>query len=299
MVDKATAFSPGHITAFFQVHDDPDPLRKGSRGVGISLSRGVTTTVRLRQSTSQRMSTLINGTKAPAEVSEAAARHVLGGKPWEVSIDSTVELPISQGFGMSGAGALSTALATDAALGRGLSREEIIAAAHRSEVEAGTGLGDVYPQALGGIDIRVRPGAPPHGQVDRMEWEGDVLLCVVGAPLKTSEVLARPAFLERLGRVGGECVDAFAEDRRMENLFMLARRFDLETGLVDKRILRAMEECRPYGSAAMSMLGRSLFAVGDLVNLKRVLRSYGYLVPTTVDNRGARLVEATARPPPG
>lgn len=290
MVARSTAFSPGHITAFFQAFDDPDPLRKGSRGVGICLSKGVRTTVHAERAPEQRIRVSLNGILGPAEVSMAAARQTLRGEAWDVTIESAVELPISQGFGMSGAGALSTALALDAALGLGRPRDEVIGIAHRSEVEAGTGLGDVYPQALGGVDVRIKPGAPPYGHVERMAWEGDLLLCVIGAPIRTTDVLGRREFLERIGRVGGKCVDAFAQDRRMENLFMLARRFDQETGLADQRILKAMEECRAHGNAAISMLGHSLFAAGDMLNLKRVLRNYGYLLPCAVDNEGARLL---------
>ena len=41
---EATAFSPGHITGLFQVFDQSeDPLLQGSRGAGVSITQGVTT----------------------------------------------------------------------------------------------------------------------------------------------------------------------------------------------------------------------------------------------------------------
>ena len=45
---RICAFSPGHITGFFQICDDSEsPLEKGSRGAGVSVSKGVTTTVEM------------------------------------------------------------------------------------------------------------------------------------------------------------------------------------------------------------------------------------------------------------
>ena len=48
MVYQGEAFCPGHVTAFFEVVEDPDPRRKGSRGAGLSLSLGVKTMARVR-----------------------------------------------------------------------------------------------------------------------------------------------------------------------------------------------------------------------------------------------------------
>jgi len=41
MIGKA--FAPSHITGFFYVHDDPDPMRMGSCGCGFTLEAGVHT----------------------------------------------------------------------------------------------------------------------------------------------------------------------------------------------------------------------------------------------------------------
>ena len=46
MADVAQAFVPGHVTGFFTINPDPDPTKAGSRGAGITLSEGVTVTVR-------------------------------------------------------------------------------------------------------------------------------------------------------------------------------------------------------------------------------------------------------------
>ena len=42
---RATAFVPGHVTAFFSAHRDDDPAVAGSRGAGVTLTDGVTVRV--------------------------------------------------------------------------------------------------------------------------------------------------------------------------------------------------------------------------------------------------------------
>jgi pantoate kinase len=67
----------------------------------------------------------------------------------EVSLVSAV--PVGYGFGASGAATLATVLAANETVDLGKTREELLEIAHRAEVKAGTGLGDVFIQACGGL----------------------------------------------------------------------------------------------------------------------------------------------------
>jgi len=150
MASHGEAFAPGHITAFFVGYDDVNPFRKGSRGAGLCTTLGIHTVARAREDRAQSIEVYINDEPAKAESSERAARLLLGSAQYEVKILQKQQLPVSQGFGMSGAGALSTVLALDEALGLGRKRDDLVGLAHRSDVEGGTGLGDVMPQSVGG-----------------------------------------------------------------------------------------------------------------------------------------------------
>ena len=45
---EARVFAPGHLTGLFQICDQAsDPINKGARGAGISITRGTTTLVRV------------------------------------------------------------------------------------------------------------------------------------------------------------------------------------------------------------------------------------------------------------
>src|SRR3990172_6395685 len=191
MASESSAFCPGHVTAFFEPVEDPDPFKKGSRGAGLSLSLRV----KARLGRKQNVRIYLNRQEVHAPTTRWAVERAIGGAAFEVIVQSEVQLPVSQGFGMSAAGALSAVLAVNDALDLALTHAGCVAIAHAAEVTAKTGLGDVVPASLGAMDIRLQPGAPPHGVVRRLPAEGDVLLAVLGAPIQKPPILSDRAKL--------------------------------------------------------------------------------------------------------
>jgi len=61
---KIRAYSPSHITGFFEIRDDRNPLYKGSVGGGIVLEKGCVTEASLDNDFHQK------GTKAEIEIKE-------------------------------------------------------------------------------------------------------------------------------------------------------------------------------------------------------------------------------------
>jgi len=288
---SASAFCPGHITAFFEIVDSEETLRKGSRGVGFCISKGVLTNVRVKKAKGQKLEIRVNGKKVEAETTELVARIMLRAKELEVKVASKTELPLSQGFGMSGAGALSTAYALNKAAGLNMSKSELVSIAHVAEVEAMTGLGDVYPQSLGGLEVRVEPGAPPHGRIIRKRSERNIVLCVLGEELETKDVLGRPAARRTISEVGRECIGSYLKEPSWQRLFELSRDFELKTELASQKILKAVLSVdKAGGKAAMAMLGNSVFATGNVKRLTTVLKEFGKVYLCKVENRGARLI---------
>ncbi len=288
MVYQGEAFSPGHITAFFVGHDDPDPLRKGSRGAGLCTTLGVQTTIRAKEARSQSIEIFLNDLKDPAPTTRAALRRLLGKDAYEVKVLSRVLLPVSQGFGMSGAGALSAGLALDDALSVGRPRDEIVAAAHVADVESLTGLGDVVPQSLGGMEMRERPGAPPHAVIRRFPVDAELLLCVIGPPFPKAPVLTDTNRMAKIATAGEESLREFREGPTLENLFRLGRRFALDTDLASPQVAECLAALSAYGRGSMAMLGNSIFATGGEI-VATILRGYGTVFRCSADNDGARV----------
>src|SRR3990172_1439697 len=259
MVSEGEAFCPGHVTAFFEVREDPDPAKKGSCGAGLCLSLGVTTVARVREAPRASLDILVNGRRQKAEVTDAVVRRILGGASYEVKILSESPLPVSQGFGVSAAAALSTALAIDDALGMGLSKDDLVTAAHVAEVESLTGLGDVVPASLGGMDLRLEPGAPGHAVVRKTEVREDLLLAVLAPEMPTRTILRDVAKVSAINRVGSRCIADFAPAPSLARLFDLGNVFAEETGLANRPLMDVIRASRMFGRATMAMLGNSVF----------------------------------------
>ena len=290
MVSEGEAFCPGHATAFFEVHEDPDPRAKGSRGAGLSLSLGVRTVARVREATRSSLDIIVNERRQKAEVTQRVVEKLTGPRSLEIKILSETPLPVSQGFGVSAAAALSTALALDEALGGGLPRDELVAISHETEVECGTGLGDVVPASVGGMDLRWKPGAPGYGEVRTFPVQADLLLAVLGPEIPTRSILRDAPKVAAINRVGGALVDEFSRSPSFERLFDLGNRFAEETGLANRTMLEVIRASRMFGRATMAMLGNSLFGTGKSEQLATLYRKFGTLQRCEVDNEGARVL---------
>jgi len=291
MAAESSAFCPGHVTAFFEPVEHADPFRKGSRGAGLSLSLGVKTRVKARLGRKQHVRIYLNRQEVPAPTTRLAVERAIGGAAFEAIVQSDVPLPVSQGFGMSAAGALSAVLAVNDACDLGLSHLRCVAIAHAAEVEARTGLGDVVPASLGGMDVRLEPGAPPNGIVRRLHADEEVLLAVLGSPIPTRAVLSDAARLRPIADLGRRCVQEFAKAPTLPELFRLGREFAIATGLAQGKVKEAIEAATPYGHCTMAMLGNSVFAVGQLEPIDALFKGMGaQRYRCRIDQKGARLL---------
>jgi pantoate kinase len=290
-VHEAAAFAPGHITAFFEIHDGhPDLARRGSRGAGVNLELGVLTHVRAARAPEQRIDVWLDEVPSEAAVTKQAVRNLLGKSALHVEVRSQVQLPVSQGFGMSGAGALSTALALAKALR--LPKSDAVIAAHKAEVEQRTGLGDVIAQVQGGIEVRTAPGLPPWGSCGRVMGEAELVLCVLAGPLETRAVLGDAKARERIQKAGKAAMLAFQEKPTLQGLFRVGKQFSVDSGLATLDILKAIRVVELAGGmASQSMLGHSVFAYGSEPGaIEAALKGQGETFRVRIEPTGARVV---------
>ena len=284
----AKAFCPGHITGFFEICDSEDVLSKGSRGAGLCISLGATSVVKLNDSDRQEVSVVIDGKESKAEVTTEAVKYILGSSRFKVEVSTTLDLPQSQGFGMSAAGSLSSALALTHVLGQ--DRQRAFEAAHIAEIRWKCGLGDISAIHGGGITIRKKPGLPPRGEVLRIDGAPTVVLAVIGGRLLTRDVLLDANKRRAINASGSGKVDALIRSPTLERLMILSAEFATETGLAPEEILEAMKRASRVGMASMSMLGNSVFAIGDVSGLETVLKGFGRTWTCKVDTEGPRIL---------
>jgi len=277
---KAKAFCPGHITGFFEICMSDDEEKSGSRGAGICISHGATSIVEIK---GNGIEVEINGRKGGEVTEEALSMLTEKGVRAEVELS----LPQSQGFGMSAAGTLASTLALSSLLS--ISRQEAIRAAHISEVKHSTGLGDVVSSVHGGIEIREEAGL--NGKISRIGGGGEMVVAVLGSEMKTKDILKNERVADRISESGRECMNEIIASPTIENFFFLSRKFAEETGLMNEKVKKAVEEACRHGMASMCMLGNSVFAMGDTKKIARVLSKYGKVYTCTVDEKGARILQ--------
>ncbi len=286
---KAVAFAPGHISGFFEPIYNQDFSRNGSRGAGINISLGAKSEVKVESSTKQVFETYVNNRRYNSRVINLALKYLVGKNPLHITVKTTLDLPPSQGFGMSAASALSATLAltkiTD------ISNTEAMKASHFAEVNLKTGLGDVMASCFGGVEIRKTPGLPPWGIIEHIPGKFDLVLCVIGKKLDTKRILQNTEIAHEIENYGKYCTKKLLENPSIENFFSLSQLFAKKTKLVDNQVLKAIETANNYGMASMCMLGNSVFATGKTNELCKVLSTFGKVFVCSVDEYGARIIE--------
>jgi pantoate kinase len=287
----ATAFAPGHVSGLFAVHDeDPDPLKKGSRGAGWSVEKGATATV----AKASAPSIAIDGRPADAPVTRAALERLAPGVP--LAVELRLDLPVKQGFGMSAAGTLAACLAAASELG--LDPEDALRATHAAEVLSGTGLGDAVGSWHGNGEVRIRPGCPPDGWAMRVDAPENArfLFLVAGAGIATPTIIRDAAWKRKTRELADPAVDRIlAAGRPMAWTTLLheSQRFTKGLGLLPAELAAAAEALPPGALWGQSMLGTTLWVTGRPATLeaaRKALAGRGTLLELGVDARGARLV---------
>jgi len=300
---EVKAFSPGHITGFFQICDQPDDmLSKGSRGAGVSITRGVTTKVHVEKSAKTSVKIMINGNITNSAL---VSKHVVDaflsrvGGSYKILVEHDVRVPIGCGFGSSGAGALSLALALNEVFDLNLSRLEAAQIAHVAEVECKTGLGTVIAETFGGLEIRVKSGAPGVGQLKSIPInDNHVVACLSLGSIPTKKVLTNETSRQRINELGGNLVDKLVRHSTVSNFMKFSRRFAEHVGLIPKRLRAVLEETDRAGlTCSMAMLGETLFSITKRDQLEEIHEIFSKHAPsernmitTEIDLKGARLL---------
>lgn len=297
----AAAFAPGHLTGLFQICDQPeDPLLKGARGSGVSLTRGTRTTVTAEAGRRHSHTVAINGeTVAEAVVSENVLSKYIPmlTRPHSIRVSHVIDTPLTAGFGSSGGGALSLSLALNQALGTGLTRVQAAQIAHVAEIECGTGLGSVFAANVGGFGVLHRPGAPGVGASVSYPRSRELgVVYIYYGPIRTKEALGDPELRSRINQIGVGYVDELHRSLTPERFMRLSRQFTEHVGLVTPKLRRVFDAMDPEGVVfTMAMFGEVAFTVqprDEVEEVADLVRRKGLAEPVVcgVDTRGAVLL---------
>ncbi len=213
-----------------------------------------------------------------------------------ITVQHSTELPIGCGYGTSGAGALSLALALNAALDEPLSRLEAAQIAHTAEVEAHTGLGTVAGEFMGGPVARLKPGAPGIGVTRKLRFgKNSRVVSASFGPFRKSRVLGNERLSNRVNYCGRSLMRQLMKQPREESFIRLSRQFNSCLALSSPRVRQATRRLESRGILpSMMMLGESLFCLIQGDDVERARRAFNRAgldpVVSQIAYQGARLL---------
>jgi pantoate kinase len=317
-VSTAQAFCPGHITGFLAKASDlgsynnhkengnpkSSYLNMGSLGAGLSIDRGITTTVKVYETGDYHTRTTydisINGSNQNSNMDVTTSVvegyiELLRGKSYHIKIEHETSIPIGYGLSSSGAAALSLSYALNNALNVGLDTKQAAQIAHCSEIECKTGLGSVLAQFGGGFELRSRIGAPGVGVIDKIASVQNlkvVILCL--SPVSTKKFLTER--VELLNGFGEKMLERLKASRNISEFLEMSFDFANSIGLIQGRSKTLIGRLKSLGfGSSIALFGNTIFsivkssAVSDVINC---LEGYGgRLLICDVDHYGARLVD--------
>lgn len=262
------AFAPASVTAVF-APPLPESDESRSRGASFALEDGVTVSV----TPTEASRVTVEGEPAPFEPVE----NLLERLDVTAEVDVRPDVPLGCGFGASGAATLATALAAESVFDLESSRENLLWAAHEAEVEAGTGLGDVFVQDQGGVVVGTEDGG-----IERYDPDAEVGYDSFGG-IATSEVLGDDEQMERIRERGTAALSRVAGSD-LRGLLAEGWTFAEAIGLATPRVVESVESVQAAGgTATMAMVGETVIGVEDDGTLPN---------RTRVTTAGARLLKA-------
>jgi len=300
---EAQAFCPAHVTGFFKAHldDNQSNLENlGSMGAGFSIKQGVTTKVKINTKNNQESNFRISTSgyqSDKTDVSEYVLNEFLKLDDFSTKffdIEHEVSIPVGYGLGSSSAVALSLAFALDQALDTKLDKEKIGQIAHNAEVSCKTGLGDVLASFHGGFEIRIKPGAPGIGSVEKIATEKISILMICFSPISTNKFIKER--LSQINGLGGKMVNRLLESKNYEHFQDMSLEFAKYVGIMTPRMQKLVDDLSKNNiKCGIALFGETVFSMiskDDEDKVLEILQKYpdGIIIKSELDNNGARVL---------
>ena len=301
------AYSPGHITGFFSTQNQSDAQMdfnyQGSLGAGFSINRGITSTVRVFQSSNKNYEIKLNGfSDCELKVSKYVTEYYMSlvQIPVLISVDHESNLPIGYGMGSSGSAALSLSYALNDALDINLSKLQSAQIAHQADIVCNTGRGTVVSEYVGGLELRLSIGGPGICKIEKTDLPSQwcaVILCL--EPIKTELFLSKylnGSKYQILNDIGKQMLFQLRQAKSVDKFMQLSYDFAYQCGLTEGRCMEPLKHLQSEGfKSSIALFGHTLFTLAQKNNLHKIIdilqRYGGKLIVCGIDNLGARLLK--------
>jgi len=301
---ESTAFCPAHITGFFKAYlekDNQKNLEKiGSMGAGFSIKKGVTTHINILPKINQNSNfkiTTIGYESDKTDVSEYVLNEFLKLGNFEdmfFDIQHEITIPVGYGLGSSSAVALSLSYALDHVLKTRLDHIVIGQIAHNAEINCNTGLGDVLASYHGGFEIRIKPGAPGIGQVEKINPGDITIIMICFSPISTNKFIKER--LPQINGLGGKMVSRLLESKNYEHFEDMSLEFAKYIQVMTLRMENLIQELASNGiKCGVALFGETVFTMipkEKEEHVLQILKKYpeAIIIKSELDNQGARVL---------
>jgi pantoate kinase len=263
VTSKVTYWVAGHLTGIFEIKDSSEnTLEKGSLGAGLSIKRGVQTSVSYNEQ--PNVDIYFNNEKTHSTYSAVTEKVIELLVPIKdrthFRINHDFEVPLSTGFGASAAGALGCAFSINDYLHLNRSKIELFQIAHQAEVLQRSGLGDIIGLFQGGLEIRTKEGAPGYGKTTTFRNEKDWKLATISfGSLSTSDILSDPHKRQIINASGHKMVQQLVKIPTFSEFIHLTKKFTRSASLMSLNLQEFIATLPEGIEASQIMLGDSLF----------------------------------------
>ena len=301
---ESTAFCPAHITGFFKAHigeNQDDTNKIGSMGAGFSIKDGVTTSVKVTPKTDHDSNFRISAQgyeSDKTDITEFVLNEFLKLGNFDklfFDIKHEISIPVGYGLGSSSAVALSLAFALDRALQTNLKGNEIGSIAHNAELNCKTGLGDVLASYHGGFEVRVKPGAPGVGRVEKIETKPMSVIMICFSPISTNKFLKER--LAQINGLGGKMVDKLLVSKDHEHFQDMSLEFAKYVNVITPRMKKVISDLTSNKiKCGVALFGETIFSMIPKEKEDEVLKTLekytdGIIVKSELDIQGARVLK--------
>lgn len=300
---ESTAFCPAHITGFFKAYLEKDQKKSeeiGSMGAGFSIRKGVTTHINILPKINKNSNFKITTTgyeSDKTDVSEYVLNEFLKLGDFEdifFDIRHEITIPVGYGLGSSSAVALSLSYALDHVLKTKLDHAVIGQIAHNAEINCNTGLGDVLASYHGGFEIRIKPGAPGIGQVEKINLGDITVIMICFSPISTNKFIKER--LPQINGLGGKMVSSLLESKNYEHFEDMSLEFAKYIQVMTSRMENLIQELAASGiKCGVALFGETVFTMIPKEKEEHVLQmlkkySEAIIIKSKLDNQGARVL---------
>lgn len=300
---EAIAFCPAHITGFFKAHlkgDQNNLENLGSMGAGFSIKQGVTTRVKVLPKNNLKLNFRIS-TKGFQSDKTDVSEYVLNEftKLGDFSdkffeIEHEISIPVGYGLGSSSAVALSLSFALDKALETKLDKTKIGQIAHNAEVNCKTGLGDVLASYHGGFEIRIKPGAPGIGTVEKINTDKISIIMICFSPISTNKFIKER--LSQINGLGGKMVNRLLESKDYKHFQDMSLEFAKYVDVMTPKMQKLVNEFNVNNiKCGVALFGETVFSMIPKEEENKVIEilekySDGIIIKSELDDIGARVL---------